>query len=70
MQEIVLKPKEIKLIDPRRTSLMPAKELERADPEPNRRNHTVDYRDKVIVAQWMIIAAFAVLTYILQVGAI
>lgn len=33
-----------------------------------RKKRHVDYRDKVIVAQWMIIAAFAVLTYILQVG--
>ena len=35
-----------------------------------KRKRRADYRDKVIVAQWMIIAAFAVLTYILQVGAI
>lgn len=35
-----------------------------------KKKHRIDYRDKVIVAQWMIIGAFAVLTYILQVGAI
>lgn len=29
-----------------------------------------DYKDKVIVAQWMVIAAFAVLVYILQAGPI
>lgn len=33
-----------------------------------KRKRRSDYRDKVIVTQWMIIAAFAVLTYILQVG--
>lgn len=61
---------ELDLIPVERTSLMPAEEPKCVDPEPNRRKHTVDYRDKVIVAQWMIIAAFAVLTYILQAGAI
>ena len=61
---------ELDLIPVERASLMPAKETERADPEPNRRKHTVDYRDKVIVVQWMIIAAFAVLVYILQAGPI
>lgn len=35
-----------------------------------KRKHRVDYRDKVIVAQWFIIAGFAILTYILQAGAI
>lgn len=35
-----------------------------------KRKRRADYRDKVIVAQWMIIAAFAVLVYILQVGPI
>ena len=61
---------ELDLIPVERASLMPAKEPERADPEPNRRKHTVDYRDKVIVTQWMIIAAFAVLVYIMQAGPI
>lgn len=32
--------------------------------------HKADYRDKVIVAQWFIIGAFAVLVYILQAGPI
>lgn len=35
-----------------------------------KKKHRVDYRDKVIVAQWMIIAAFAVLVYILRAGPI
>lgn len=35
-----------------------------------KRKHKADYRDKVIVAQWMVIAAFAVLVYILQAGPI
>lgn len=35
-----------------------------------KRKRRADYRDKVIVAQWMIIAVFAVLTYILQAGPI
>lgn len=43
----------------------------RAEPIIRRRKKRhVDYRDKVIVAQWFIIGAFAVLTYILQAGAI
>ena len=61
---------ELDLIPVERTSLMPAEKPKRVDPAPIRRKHTVDYRDKVIVTQWMIIAAFAVLTYILQVGPI
>ena len=35
-----------------------------------KRKRRSDYRDKVIVAQWMVIAAFAVLVYILQAGPI
>lgn len=35
-----------------------------------KKKRRADYRDKVIVAQWMIIAAFAVLVYILQAGPI
>lgn len=61
---------ELDLISVERTSLMPAENPKRVDPAPIRRKHTVDYRDKVIVAQWMIIAVFAVLTYILQAGPI
>lgn len=35
-----------------------------------KKKHRIDYRDKVIVAQWFIIGAFAVLAYILQAGPI
>lgn len=35
-----------------------------------KKKRRADYKDKVIVAQWMVIAAFAVLTYILQAGPI
>ena len=35
-----------------------------------KRKRRADYRDKVIVVQWMIIAAFAVLVYILKAGPI
>ena len=33
-----------------------------------KKKRRVDYKDKVIVAQWFIIGAFAVFVYILQVG--
>ena len=35
-----------------------------------KKNRRADYKDKVIVAQWFIIGAFAVLAYILQAGPI
>ena len=35
-----------------------------------KKKRRADYKDKVIVAQWFIIAAFAVLVYILQAGPI
>ena len=38
--------------------------------EERRKRHKADWRDKVIVAQWFIIGAFAVLAYILQAGPI
>lgn len=61
---------ELDVIDIKHTSLVPASKPKRVDPAPIRRKHTVDYRDKVIVVQWMIIAAFAVLVYILKAGPI
>lgn len=41
---------------------------ERKRETAKRKQRKADYRDKVIVAQWFIIAAFAVLTYIMQAG--
>lgn len=38
--------------------------------EERRKRHKADWRDKVIVAQWFIIGAFAALAYILQAGPI
>ncbi len=73
MQEIVLKQKEIKLIDPRRTSLMPAAEPKRFDPVPirqKRREHLPRWLIRVLAASLTINILQWVIIYILQAGPI
>ena len=72
MQEITLEPAEIKLIDPRRTSLIPAAIPKSVDPAPIRqkRNKAEKGLIGVTAASLLLNAVQAVIIYILQVGPI
>ena len=72
MHEIALEPAEIKLIDPRRTSLMPAEEPKRVDPAPIRkgRNRAIRGIEITAAASLLLNAVQAVIIYILQAGPI
>ena len=71
MQEITLEPQEIKLIDPRRTSLVPAVPKS-VDPAPiqQKRNKAARGLLGVTAASLLLNAVQAVIIYILQVGPI
>lgn len=71
MQEITLEPVEIKLIDPRRTSLVPAVS-KRINPAPiqQKRNTAARGLIGVTAASLALNAVQAVIIYILQVGPI
>lgn len=71
MQEITLEPVEIKLIDPRRTSLVPAVS-KRINPTPIRqkRNKAARGLIGVTAASLLLNAVQAVIIYILQAGPI
>lgn len=72
MQEVILEPVEIKLIDPRRTSLIPMVIPKRKDPAPIRkkRNRAVRGLLAALAASLLLNAAQAVLIYVLQAGPI
>ena len=72
MQEITLKPQEIKLIDSRRTSLVPADVPKSVDPAPIRqkRNKAEKGLIGVTAASLLLNAVQAVIIYILQTGPI
>ena len=72
MQEITLKPQEIKLIDPRRTSLVPAIVPKRINPAPiqQKRNTAARGLIGVTAASLLLNAVQAVIIYVLQVGPI
>ena len=72
MQEITLEPAEIKLIDPRRTSLVPATVPKRINPEPIRqkRNKAEKGLIGVTAASLLLNAVQAVIIYVLQAGPI
>ena len=72
MQEITLKPQEIKLIDPRRTSLVPADVPKSVDPAPIRqkRNKAEKGLIGVNAASLLLNAVQAVIIYVLQAGPI
>ena len=72
MQEITLEPAEIKLIDPRRTSLIPAEKPKRINPAPIRRERNKAARGLIGVtaASLLLNAVQAVIIYVLQVGPI
>ena len=71
MHEIALEPAEIKLIDPRRTSLVPAVPKS-VDPAPIRQKRNKAARDLIGVtaASLLLNAVQAVIIYILQAGPI
>lgn len=72
MQEITLEPAEIKLIDPRRTSLIPAAVPKSVDPAPIRRERSKATRGLIGVtaASLLLNAVQTVIIYILQAGPI
>lgn len=71
MQEITLEPQEIKLIDPRRTSLIPAVPKS-VDPAPIRRERNKAARGLIGVtaASLLLNMIQAVIIYVLQAGPI
>ena len=72
MQEITLEPAEIKLIDPRRTSLIPATVPKRINPAPiqQKRNKAARGLLGVTAASLLLNAVQAVIIYVLQAGPI
>ena len=72
MQEITLEPVEIKLIDPRRTSLIPAEKPKRVDPAPIRRKRNRAIRGIEITAAVSLLLNViqSVIIYVLQAGPI
>lgn len=72
MQEITLEPAEIKLIDPRRTSLVPAEKSKTVDPAPiqQKRNTAARGLIGVTAASLLLNMIQAVIIYVLQAGPI
>ena len=72
MQEITIEPAEIKLIDPRRTSLVPTTVPKTVDPAPiqQKRNKAARGLIGVTAASLLLNAVQAVIIYVLQVGPI
>lgn len=72
MQEITLEPAEIKLIDPRRTSLVPADVPKSVDPAPikKKRNRAICGIEIAAAASLLLNAVQAVIIYVLQAGPI
>ena len=70
MQEITLEPVEIKLIDPRRTSLVPATIPKRINPAPiqQKRNKAIRGIEITAAASLLLNAVQAVIIYVLQAG--
>lgn len=71
MEEIKLEPQEIKLINPRRTSLMPASEPKR-DPAPIRkkRNRAIIGIEIMAAVSLLLNVIQSVIIYVLQAGPI
>lgn len=72
MQEITLKPQEIKLIDSRRTSLIPAEVPKSVDPAPiqQKRNKAARGLIGVTAASLLLNVIQSVIIYVLQAGPI
>lgn len=66
MQEVILPKQEIDVMRFERALIFPAEET-----KPKRKKKSgMKFEHKVIIGQWFVIAALAVMNYILQVGAI
>lgn len=66
MQEVTLPKQEIDVLRFERAVIFPAE-----DENPKRKKkHRMSFERKVIIGQWFVIGALAVMNYILQVGAI
>ena len=66
MQEVTLPQKEIDVLKFEHTAIVPVTES-----KPKRKKKSgMKFEHKVIIGQWFVIAALAVMNYILQVGAI
>lgn len=66
MQEVTLQKREIDVLRFERALIFPAEES-----KPKRKKKSgMKFEHKVIIGQWFVIAALAVMNYILQVGAI
>ena len=72
MEEIKLEPQEIKLINPRRTSLIPVAEPKRVDPAPIRKKRNrANVGIEIIAAVSLAINVIqSVIIYVLQAGPI
>ena len=66
MQEVTLPQKEIDVLRFEHTAIVPVRES-----RPKRKKKSgMKFEHKVIIGQWFVIGALAVMNYILQVGAI
>lgn len=66
MQEVTLQKREIDVLKFEHTAIVPVRET-----KPKRKKKSgMKFENKVIIVQWFVIAALAVMNYILQVGAI
>lgn len=66
MQEVILQKREIDVLKFEHTAIVPVREA-----KPKRKKKSgMKFEHKVIIGQWFVIAALAVMNYILQVGAI
>ena len=66
MQEVTLPKQEIDVLKFEHTAIVPVREA-----KPKRKKKPgMKFEHKVIIVQWFVIAALAVMNYILQVGAI
>ena len=66
MQEVILQKREIDVLKFEHTEIVP---VHRVNPKRKKKSG-MKFEHKVIIGQWFVIAALAVMNYILQVGAI
>lgn len=66
MQEVTLPKQEIDVLRFEHTAIVPVRE---AKPKRKKKSR-MSFEHKVIIGQWFVIGALAVMNYILQVGAI
>ena len=66
MQEVTLPKQEIDVLSFEHTSIVPVR---RVNPK-KKKKHGMSFERKVIIGQWFMIGALAVMNYILQVGPI